>query len=100
MTNFAVSGVLLRNSPNFLREAGLLYLEDGFERMTSLFGARKGMALTALFKSFSVIVRASRWAVFIPAVVTSLKSDSKSLIMGMMSTIRRAPRLASVVTYF
>ena len=44
-----------------------------------------GMELTALFRSFSVMERASRRVVFISAVVGSVNSDSKSLSLRVMA---------------
>src|SRR3972149_4570957 len=60
ITSRADSGTLLMYSSNFLRVAGLLYFADGLARITNRFDARNGMALTALFNSSSLMVRASR----------------------------------------
>ena len=81
----AVSGTLDKNSSNFLRSVGLLNFPDGFDKITSRFGARNGMALIALFRSFSLIVRASRRAVFMSALVGSGNSDSNSRTRRMMA---------------
>ncbi|WP_345296538.1 hypothetical protein [Candidatus Villigracilis affinis] len=85
MTSFAVSGAFSRNSKNFFRVDGLLNFPDGPAIKTSLFDARKGIALTALLRSFSVMVRASRRVVFMSAVVGSVKSDSKSLSLRVIA---------------
>jgi hypothetical protein len=58
---------------------GLLYFAEGFASNTNRRLARNGMALTALFRSSSLMERASKRAVFMFALVGSVKSDSKSL---------------------
>src|SRR5688500_14333395 len=81
-TRRAVSGALSRNSKNFLRVDGLLYFEEGFVRNTKRLFARNGMALTALFRSFSLMERASRRAVFISELVGLGNSGSETLILS------------------
>src|ERR1051325_3951306 len=73
ITKRVVSGVFSTNSRNFLRADGLLYFVEGFCNNTKRRLARNGMALTALLNSSSLIERASRRAVFMSALVGSVK---------------------------
>src|ERR1044072_3566995 len=97
-----VSGDFCMNSRNFLRADGLLYFEEGFARRTNLRFARNGMALTALFRSFSSMERASRRAVFMSALVGSVKSESNSLslrVIANSSLPKRKYRLGIIFSH-
>ena len=85
ITMRVVSGAFSRYAKKFLRVDALLYFVEGFAKYTNRRLARNGMALTALFKSVSLMVRASRRAVFMSALVGSVKSDSKSLSLRLMA---------------
>ena len=73
------------NSRNFFLEEALLYFEEGFASKTRRRFARNGMAFTAVFRSFSLTERASRRAVFMSALVGSVKSESNSLSLRAMA---------------